>query len=534
MNGAQALFKALTDAGLDTCFANPGTSEMQLVYEMGRTKDTRAVLCLEENVVTGAADGYARMAGKPAFTLLHVGSGLANGLANLHNAGRANTPMVNVVGANATYHQPNFAEHEFINGNITDIARVVSHWAHQAKSASDLAVLGAMAARYSRIGAGKICTVVAPTNCHWDPAVAPPVPAAPMETPKVSPQTIQEVMTLLTNGKKTAIALGSHALHSEGLELAGRIAAKTGADLVAEFTASRLARGEGRVAVEKIPYLPEQAIPFFQKYEQLILIGALFPVTTFAYKGKPVIKVPASCQVTALATVDHDILSALSDLAKAVSAPAQAAARRKRATIAPPTGALTDVTIGQSLCILLPENAILVSDSATTEAALYGETEGARAHDYLFADCGGAIGGGFPVGLGAAVACPERKTVVLEGDGSGMYTPQTLWTIAREQANVTLVVLKNESYGILNIELARVREGDPNEKMLSMLHINKPSLDWVKLAESQGVPATRATTAEEFHKQFEAAMSSKGPRLIEAQIVQNLKPAIDAVHNARG
>jgi acetolactate synthase-1/2/3 large subunit len=438
------------------------------------------------------------------------------------------------VGANATYHQPNFAEHEFINGNIVDLARVVSHWAHQAKSASDLAVLGALAARYSRIGAGKICTVVAPTNCHWDPAVAPPVPAAPMETPKVSPQTIQEVMTLLTNGKKTAIALGSHALHSEGLELAGRIAAKTGADLVAEFTASRLARGEGRVAVEKIPYLPEQAIPFFQKYEQLILIGALFPVTTFAYKGKPVIKVPASCQVTALATVDHDILSALSDLGEAVGAPSQPAARRKRATIAPPTGALTDVTIGQSLCILLPENAILVSDSATTEAALYGETEGARAHDYLFADCGGAIGGGFPVGLGAAVACPERKTVVLEGDGSGMYTPQTLWTIAREQADVTLVVLKNESYGILNIELARVREGDPNEKMLSMLHINKPSLDWVKLAESQGVPATRATTAEEFHKQFEAAMSSKGPHLIEAQIVQDLKPVIDAVHNSRG
>lgn len=533
MNGAQALFKALTDAGLDTCFANPGTSEMQLVYEMGRVKDTRAILCLEENVVTGAADGYGRMAGKPAFTLLHVGSGFANGIANLHNAGRANTPIVNVVGANATYHQPNFAEHEFINGNIVDLARVVSHWAHQAKSASDLAVLGALAARYSRIGAGKICTVVAPTNCHWDPAVAPPVPAAAMETPKVSPETIQEILALLTNGKKTAIALGSHALHSEGLELAGRIAAKTGTDLLAEFTASRLARGEGRVAVEKIPYLPEQAIPFLQKYEQLILIGALFPVTTFAYKGKPVIKVPASCQVTALATVDHDILAALDDLAKAVGAPSQSAARRKRSTIAPPTGALTDVTIGQSLGILLTENAIVVSDSATTEAALYAGTEGARAHDYLFADCGGAIGAGFPVGLGAAVACPDRKTVVLEGDGSGMYTPQSLWTMAREQVDVTLVVLKNDSYGILNIELARVREGEANEKMLSMLHIDKPSLDWVKLAEAQGVPATRATTAEEFHRQFEAAMSTKGPKLIEAKLVQDLKPAIDAVHNSR-
>jgi len=533
MNGAQALFKALTDAGLDTCFANPGTSEMQLVYEMGRTQDTRAILCLEENVVTGAADGYARMAGKPAFTLLHVGSGFANGIANLHNAGRANTPIVNVVGANATYHQPNFAEHELINGNIVDLARVVSHWAHQAKSASDLAVLGALAARYSRIGAGKVCTVIAPTNCHWDPAVAPPVPSAPMETPKVSPQTIQEVVSLLTNGKKTAILLGSHALHSDGLELAGRIAAKTGADLLAETTPSRLARGEGRVTVEKVPYLPEQAVPFFQKYAQLVLVGALFPVTTFAYKGKPVIKVPPDCQVTALATADHDILSALGDLANAVGAPAQPVARRVRSEGAPPTGVLTDDTVGQSIGLLLPENAILVTDSPTTEAALYRWTEGARAHDYLFGACGGAIGGGMPVGLGAAVACPDRKTVVFEGDGSGMYTPQSLWTMAREKAEITVVAVKNENYGILNIELARVREGDPNQKMLSMMHLDNPSLDWVKLAEAQGVPATRATTADEFHQQFAAAMNTKGPHLIEAQIVQNLQPAIDAVHKTR-
>jgi len=355
-----------------------------------------------------------------------------------------------------------------------------------------------------------------------------------METPKVSPQTIQEVVALLTNGKKTAIALGSHALYSDGLELAGRIAAKSRADLLAETTPSRLARGEGRVAVEKIPYLPEEAIPFFKKYAQLILVGALFPVTTFAYKGKPVIKVPASCQVTALATVDHDILSALGDLAKAVGALSQPAARRVRSKGVPPAGVLTDDAVGQSIGLLLPEDAILVSDSATTEAALYRRTEGARAHDYLFADNGGAIGAGFPVGLGAAVACPDRKIVVLEGDGSGMYTPQALWTMAREKTNVTLVVLKNDSYGILHIELARVREGDPTEKMLSMLQIDNPSLNWVKLAEGQGVPATRATTAEEFHKQFGAAMRTKGPSLIEAQIVQDLKPVIDAVHNARG
>jgi acetolactate synthase-1/2/3 large subunit len=356
------------------------------------------------------------------------------------------------------------------------------------------------------------------------------VPGAPIETPKVSQQTIQEVVALLTNGKKTAIALGSHAMYGDGLEAAGRIAAKTGADLVCETVPSRLARGEGRVAVVKIPYLPEDAIPFFKNYEQLILVGALFPVTTFAYKGKPTIKVPASCQVTAMATVDHDIWAALGDLATAVGAPSKPVARRKRSTDAPPTGDLTDVSIGRSLGILLPENAILVNDSATTETALYQGTEGARAHDYLFGDCGGAIGAGFPVALGAAVACPDRKTVLMEGDGSGMYSVQALWTMAREKLDIVLIVLKNDSYGILNIELARVREGDPNAKMLSLLHIDNPTLDWIKISEGQGIPATRATTAEEFHQQLATAMSTKGPHLIEAQIVQDLGPFTEMVN----
>jgi acetolactate synthase-1/2/3 large subunit len=533
VNGAQALFKALTDAGIDTCFANPGTSEMQLVYEMGRTDNVRPVLCLQENVVTGAADGYARMAGKPAFNLLHVGSGLANGLANLHNAGRANTPMVNVVGANATYHQPNFAEHEFINGNVTDVARVVSHWAHQAKSASDLAVLGAMAARYSRLGAGKICTVVAPTNCHWDPAVAPPVPAPPIETPKVSPQTIQEIVALLTNGKKTAIALGSHTLYGEALELAGRLAAKTGATLFGETFPPRFARGEGRVHVDLIGYLPEQAVPQLQPYEQLVLVGALFPVTTFAYKNKPVIKVPASCAVTTLATVDHDLLAALSDLVKAVGEPSQPVARRARSKAAPPTGVLNAKAITQSLCVLLPENAILVDEGATNGSICDG-TADARPHDLLKATNGGAIGNGLPLALGAAVACPDRKTVLIQGDGCGMYTEQALWSMAREKADVTVVLLKNDDYAILEIELARVRESEPNDKMLSLMHLDNPTLNWVKIAEGHGVPATRATTAEEFHQRFAAAMSTNGPKLIEANIVQDITPMADAIHKARG
>src|SRR5258708_25319734 len=383
MNGAQALFKALTDAGLDTCFANPGTSEMQLVYEMGRTNDVRPVLCLQENTVTGAADGYARMAGKPAFTLLHVGSGFANGIANLHNAGRANTTMVNIVGANATYHQPNYPEHELINGKIVHLARVVWDWAHEAKSSNDLAVLGALATRSSRIGAGKICTVIAPTNCHWDPAVAPPVPAPPLETPKVSPQTIQEVLALLTNGKKTGMVLGSHTLYGEGLELAGRIAAKTGATLFGETFAPRVARGEGRVPVNLIRYILEMAVEVFKPYEQLVLVGALVPVASFAYKDQPLVKIPKGCQVSTLATVDHDLLAALRDLAEAVGASSQPVARQARSKASPPTGVLSAETIGQSLCALMPENAILLEEGGTNGGHICDLTEGARPHDLL-------------------------------------------------------------------------------------------------------------------------------------------------------
>jgi acetolactate synthase-1/2/3 large subunit len=529
MNGAQALLRALIEAGFDTCFANPGTSEMQLVYEIGLAKGVRSVLCLQENTVTGAADGYARMAGKPAFTLLHVGSGFANGIANLHNAGRANTMMVNIVGAYATYHQPNFPEHELINGRIIDLARVVSPWAREARSASDLAVLGALAARYARIGSGKICTVIAPTDCHWGRAVAPPKPAHVMETPKVSPQTIQDVAGLLTNGRKTALLLGSHALYGDGLEHAGRIAAATGAVLLGETMPGRMARGEGRVRVVPIPYLLELALRLLEPYEQLILVGALCPVATFAYEGQPVTKIPAACTVSTLATVEHDLVAALDDLALAVGPASRPVARQTRAKPSAPTGELSADAIGRSLCLLLPHEAILVDEAVTMATPIVQNTDGARAHDYLHATCGGAIGGGLPLALGAAVACPDRRTIVLEGDGCGMYALQALWSMAREKTEVIIVLLRNDSYAILEVELARVRQGEANAAMQSMLQLNDPSLDWVSLARGQGVSASRATTAEEFHQQLEAALAGKGPHLIEAQVAQSIQPMIDLV-----
>jgi acetolactate synthase-1/2/3 large subunit len=534
MNGAQSLFQALTDAGLDTCFANPGTSEMQLVYEMGRTDAVRPVLCLQENVVTGAADGYARMADKPAFTLLHVGSGFANGIANLHNAGRGNIPIVNIVGANATYHQPNFPEHELIGGRISDLAAAVSHWVRDAKSASEMGALGAEAVRNAQTGSGRVSTLIAPTNCHWDPAPAPPVVVEqiPAEN-RIAADTVAAAAICLGNGRKTGILLGGHALREDSLEVAGRIAASTGAHLLAETFPARLARGAGRVQVQVVPYFLEMALPFFADFEQIILVGALPPVSTFAYRDAPTHKLPPQCEVLSFASPGDAILQGLEALAETMGAADAESARQARVEPEIAGDALTAGAIGASIARSLPEHAILVDESATAGLELYAQTMGARAHDYLYAIPGGAIGNGLPVALGAAIACPERKVVALQADGSGMYTNQALWSIARENCDVTVVVLKNDAYAVLNVELARVREGEASPRMQSMLDIDRPSIDWVKLAESMGVPAVAATDPRQFQEAFELALDRPGPMLIEATIEQNLQPVVDLIMQQR-
>ncbi|MDR3635361.1 MAG: acetolactate synthase large subunit [Isosphaeraceae bacterium] len=516
MNGAQSLFKSLVDAGITTCFANPGTSEMQLVYEIGITDAVRPVLCLQEDVVTGAADGYGRMKGAPAFTLLHVACGFANGIAMVHNAARANTPVVNVVGTNASYHQANYPEHELVNGRVSDLARAVSHWCGEARSASHLGELGAAAAALAKTG--KVCTIVAPTNCHWDEANPPPTPPSSSGRPQVAPEAIARAAGMLSNGKKTGLVLGNLALQGEALECAGRVAARTGAVLLAETFPSRyLARGEGRPPVDPIPYEFEIGVKFLEPFEQLVFVGSGLPVATFAYKNKPTLKSPPGCDLFAMASADEDLETALRALAEASGATGTPALQ-PRTPASPPSGELTAAAIGQTLCSLLPENAILVDEAATNGPPIYAATKGARAHDYLNPVTGGAIGGGPPMALGAAIACPDRKVVLLQADGSGMYTVQALWSMAREKADVIIIVLKNDAYAILGLELARVRERETNAKMKSMLDLGKPTLGWVEIATGLGVPATRVGTAEEFHQRFEAALGAKGPQLIECQV----------------
>ena len=534
MNGAQSLLKALVDAGVSTCFANPGTSEMQLVYEIGLSDRVRPVLCLQEDVVTGAADGYGRMLGAPAFTLLHVASGFANGMAMLHNAGRADTPLINVVGVNASYHQANFPEHELINGRAIDLARPVSHWTQEALSASHLGELGAKAAALAKTG--KVCTIVAPTDRHWEDANPPPLAPLPAERPGAAPETIERAAAMLASGKRTGLVLGNVALQGEALETAARVAAKTGAALFCETFPSRfLQRGEGRPPVEPIPYLPELCLQALARFEQLIFVGAPFPFATFAYKGKPTLKTPPGCALIEMASTDEDLSAALRALADATAATEMAAPRQARTEFAAPAGALTAAAIGESLAILMPENAVLVDEAATNGMPLFAATKGARAHDYLSPVTGGAIGGGLPMALGAAIACPDRKVVCLQADGSGLYTVQALWSMARERTDVVVIVLKNDAYAILGIELARVREGDANAKMTSMLSLGGPALDWTQIASGFGVPASRAETAEDFHRKLQAALAEKGPRLIECAvgIAKEARFLEEVIHGSR-
>jgi acetolactate synthase-1/2/3 large subunit len=273
--------------------------------------------------------------------------------------------------------------------------------------------------------------------------------------------------------------------------------------------------------VERLPYFAESAMAALQSVERLILVGAPAPVAFFAYPGKPSWLAPAACEIVTLATPDQDAAGALGAVADRLGAGTEAPVVSPGPPLPAPAGPLTPVAIGQSLLRSLPADAIVIDEANTCGLGIFPATAQARRHDWLTLT-GGAIGDGLPLALGAAIACPQRKVVALQADGSAMYTIQALWSMARERADVAVVLLNNRSYAILNIELARVGAGPPTPRTLSLLDLSRPDLDFVALAAGMGVAATRATTAEEFDAQLAAAITARGPRLIEALVVQQM------------
>ena len=513
MNGAHSLLQALEKAGVDTCFANPGTSEMQLVAAIGESDSVRPILCLFEGVVTGAADGYGRMADKPATTLLHLGSGFSNGMANLHNARRSGSPIVNIVGDHADYHLQYDAP---LTSDLPGLATWASHWTKVAQSPHDLATSGIEAVNAAMAGNGRIATLIAPANHAWDAIEGSAEPDNADADVPCTEDVLADVAAKLQNGRRTALFLGGRALREDTLETLGAIAASTGADLWCQTFPARLQRGAGRVPVQRLPYFAEQACEALAPYEQMILVGAQAPVSFFAYPGKESWLAPQGCDITTLVTAEQPIEEATQRLAERIPA-LQQAATTPRVSPDLEAGPLTPAAIGQIMSRHMPAQTIVSDEGATCGLQIYAETGAAEPHDWLTLT-GGAIGQGLPVALGAAIACPEQKGIALQADGSAMYTIQALWTMAREDVDVTVVLLNNRSYAILNIELQRVGAGTPTPKTLSMLDLSNPNMDFQSMAASLGVTAHRATTAEEFETQFGEAMRQSGPVLIECMV----------------
>jgi acetolactate synthase I/II/III large subunit len=513
MNGAESLVHTLVDSGVDVCFGNPGTSEMHFVSALDRVPGMRSILGLFEGVVTGAADGYARMTGKPAATLLHLGPGLANGLANLHNARKAGTPVINIIGNHATIHQRFDAP---LTSNVAAFAHTVSHWVHESRSARDVAGDAARAVQAARVAPGQIASLILPADTAWNDAERP-YPALPVNGPaQVSDLAIKQAAALCTGGK-VAFLLRGEALRGRGLAAAGRIAAATGARLICDTFAPRIERGAGRVIVERMPYRPAPAIEFLAGTETLILVGTQAPVAFFAYPGLPSEFTPPGCTPLVLAQPHEDGTSALEALADAIGA-------KKAATVAPlrlpdmPTNSvpLSNEAVTRIVGNLMTEDAIIVDESLTAVFPYYDLLDTAPACDYL-QFTGGSIGDGIPLATGAAVACPNRKVISLQGDGSAMYTLQALWTQAREALDITTIIYANRSYAVLRQELEKVGavEGD---KAFSMLDLHNPTLDWVKLAQGMGVEAVRVDTCRGFEEAVASALKARGPRLIEVVI----------------
>ena len=511
MNGAHALVRSLVDAGVDVCFANPGTSEMHFVAALDDVPQMRAVLTLFEGVASGAADGWARMTGRPAATLLHLGPGLANGIANLHNAQRARTPLLNVVGDHATTHKRYDAP---LESDIDALAGTVSTWVRRSLSTADLAA-DAMDALAAACGPpGGVATLVLPADVSWGEGGRPAPSPRRRRASLVHPDTVAEVGQVLGGTGAAVLCLGGDALTERGLLAASRVATQTGARLLCETFPARLPRGAGLPVVRPLPYPPEPALETLAGTDSLVLAGAREPVAFFAYPGLPGTFAPDDCAVHVLAEPGQDstaALEALADLIAPDAEPVVSAAARPDL----PQGPLTPQTLADVLGALLPENAVVVDEALTSGRFLAAATSGCPRHDWLTLT-GGAIGQGLPTATGAAVACPDRPVVAVQADGSAMYTITALWTCAREQLDVTAVICDNGAYAILDGELQRVGASQGGARARQLLELRRPDLDFVALATGLGVPATRARTAEELAEQLAQAFAEPGPHLIDA------------------
>ncbi len=521
-SGARALVATLVASGVDTCLANPGTSEMHFVAALDSVPGLRPVLGLSEGVVTGAADGYGRVAGRPAAALLHLGPGLANGVANLHNARRARTPVVVVVGDHATYHKRLDAP---LESDLDALAGTVSTWVRRSWRPGDVGAHAASAVAAARSAPGGVATLVLPADVSWGAGgvVAAPRPPRPPAPP--SDADLDAALLALRSAEPTVILVGGEVVADPAAQdLVLRLAAAAGARLVCETFPARMARGSGRARIARLAYLAEMAAAQLDGARHLVLLGARRPVAFFAYPGRPGDLVPDGCSVCELAPPGVDAIGALRALAEALAGAGVGSPRgdpvdhhRGAVRAERPSGPIDPETLGAAVGVTLPEAAVVVDESVSSSFGLGAGLAGAAPHDLLTLT-GGAIGFGLPCATGAALAGDGRPVLCLQADGSALYTLPALWTQARESLDVTTVIIDNRSYAILATELDRVEAGAPGPLARSLLDLSRPDLDFVSLARGLGVPASRAETAAEPTRPLAAAHAEPGPHLIDAVV----------------
>lgn len=511
MNGAETLVQTLLASGVRVCFANPGTSEMHFVHALDQHPEMRCILCLFEGGVSGAADGYYRMKGEVAATLLHLAPGFGNAFANLHNARKAQSGVLNIMGDHADYHLRFEAP---LKGDTVGVAQAVSHWTRVSSSAVKVAGDAAEAVQAARSKGGQIATLILPANTAWEDAKGIAVAAPPPSLRRPSQAEVRAAAIALRQPGAILMIDGPALFTDLGL-LAKRVAKSCGARLMQPFFVSRFRRGAGAVKIERMAYRIEDNQKLLARASALILCGTARPAGFFAYPGLPSTPDDPDTRLIELCSREMDIdwtLQALAEELGEAELTSEDFVPEDRPT--PAEGPVTMAKVGDSIAALMPEDTIIVDEGITASAHLAPALRRAPGHDVLTIT-GGSIGFGLPNAVGAAVACPDRKVVVLEGDGSGMYTLQSLWTMAREGLDVTTVIFANRGYQILREELTAMGVNEVGRNAQRMFDVEGPQLDWVALAQGHGVQAVRVSDMTGFNVAFAKAMGQKGPRLIE-------------------
>ena len=516
MNGAEIILKTAVTAGIEVCFTNPGTTEMPLMCAFDSTPGITPYLGLFEGCCTGAADGYGRMTDKPAMTLLHLGPGLGNGIANLHNARRGGTPVVNVIGEHATWHRTVNAP---LTMDIESLAQSVSGWQRTCTSVATVSRDTAEAVAASL--KGQVATLIVPSDIQAAECTSGEICRVEPDLPAIDDASIRQAADLLRMGLKTAVILGGRALRKEGLAAAERIRVKTGCDILSERAPARIERGAGTPSAEVIPYFPRQALDMLSAYQAVVLAGADEPVTFFGWPGYPsrlLEKTEHICRIEADGNRLSRALNHLGDMLEAPLKSAVAAAYNKKfEKWSLPEGRLTSDKACRILAMVQPEDAIVVNESITTGGAYQSLGKDAHAHTMLTLP-GGSIGYGMPCAVGAAIACPQRPVINFQADGSAMYTLQALWMQARAALNVTTLICSNRSYEILNIELKRAGVATPGPQLQQMTALRNPDIGWVNISQGLGVPGVSVESCEDMITELRKALVGHGPHLIELQL----------------